>query len=93
MQVLDPGHVYQLDSDQTLEFIKRTNGELVHGGTTNEELLRVLINRTEYLDAKFPCEENKNALQDMVDALYWFTQRTIKRVEQGVETKDIAHVS
>ncbi len=93
MKVTDPGHTYELDSEQSISFIKRTNGELIHDGTTNEELLEVLIDRTEFLDAKFPCAENKIALESMKNALFAFNLRTNKRVAQGVETKDLAHVS
>jgi hypothetical protein len=93
MKVLDEGHTYETQDGQTLNFIKRTNGELVHEGTTNEELLEVLLDRTKFLDDKFPCVENKAAIAYMQAALDSFNSRTAKRVAQGVETKDIAHVS
>lgn len=94
MYCSDPGHVYQLDeAKQQVFFIKRTNGKLTHPGTTNEELLEVLIDRTKFLDEKFPCVENKVALAAMQYALDSFNSRTQKRVAQGVETKNVAHVS
>jgi hypothetical protein len=93
MKVLDEGHTYELQDGQIVNFIKRTNGELVHEGTTNEVLLEVLLDRTKFLDAKFPCVENKAAIAYMQAALDSFNSRTAKRVAQGVETKDLAHVS
>lgn len=93
MKVIDLGHKYEVAGGQTVEFIKRANGELVNEGTTNEELLEVLIDRTEFLDSKFPCDENKVALVFMKQALVSFNQRTAKRIMQGVETKDLPHVS
>lgn len=94
MKIVDPLHVYELDNDGgTISFIKRTNGELIHNGTTNEELLAVLLDRTKGLDEKFPCIENKLAIVNMQAALDHFNNRTKHRVAQGVETKDLAHDS
>lgn len=93
MKIVDPGHTYEVNGNQTIAFIKRTDGALVFAGTTNEEMLEVLIDRTEFLNGKFPCIENEMALLAMKSALEAFNSRTQKRVSQGVETKDIAHVS
>ena len=107
VQVLDPGHRYELGGGQELQFLKKEwrplNGyRLVQGmvldppdarflsethGTTNEELLVILIDRTEYLDGLFPCEENKSALEHMRAALEAFNARTSKRIARGVEGK------
>jgi len=57
---------------QTLQFIEKTpvpkesaefEGQLstLNDGTTNEELIEVLINRLQYLNGKFPCRENSVA--------------------------------
>lgn len=93
MKVIDEGHKYEVAGGQTIQFIKRTNGELVNEGTTNEELLEVLFDRMNFLDAKFPCEENKEAIFHIRSALVYLNLRTNKRIEQGVETKDLPHVS
>lgn len=69
------------DSPETLD--------LVHDGTTNEDLLKVLINRTQYLQSKFPCRENAIALTKMEEALMWFEKRTADRVARNVEGKHI----
>lgn len=91
VSVLDAGHTYMVTGGQKIQFIKRTAGVLVSEGTTNEELLQVLINRTRFLNDKFPCRENSIAIQKMEETLMWFNERTAKRIEQGVETLDIAH--
>jgi len=83
MKVLDEAHVYEVTGGQTIKFIKRTGGELIHEGTTNEELLEVLINRTRVLNDKFPCMENGIALSGMQTALDSFNSRTKKRVARG----------
>lgn len=81
---------------QNLRFVnKRPNSannellELVHDGTTNEDLLKVLINRTQYLQSKFPCRENAIALTKMDEALMWFEKRTADRIARNVEGKHI----
>jgi hypothetical protein len=93
MKILDESHEYELTGEQVIKFIKRVNGNLIFDGTTNEELLEVILDRTRGLDSKFPCIENKMAISFMELALAEFNKRTKKRVEQNVETKDIAHVS
>jgi hypothetical protein len=93
MKILDPGHKYELSNKAKITFIKRVDGKLIHNGTTNEELLEVLLDRTEALQAKFPCHENEVAINGMRLALHSFNERTRLRVTQGVETKDIPHVS
>ena len=62
------GHRYELDgferkeNIQIIQFIqkevKKDTNELVtvSDGTTNEEVLEMLIDRMEYLQGKFPCK-------------------------------------
>ena len=91
MRVLDEGHKYELTSGDVLTFIKRMNGELIHDGLTNEEVLEVLIDRMKYLQGKLACRENAIVITKLEESLMWLESRTKKRVEQGVETKDIPH--
>ena len=58
-----------------------------------EALLRILIHRTNLLDAHFPCRENKYAIQKMEESLLWFNERTRIRVEQNVEGENKEHLS
>lgn len=59
----------------------------VSNGTTNEELLAVLINRAKFLNEKFPCRENALAITKMQEALFWFNERTRDRQARNVEGK------
>jgi hypothetical protein len=101
MNILVEGHQYQLKDfegdghSQTLQFIHKEpgtfSGELVTvaNGTTNEELLEVLINRMQYLQGKFPCKENACAITHLEEALMWLEKRTRDRVKRGVEGKQL----
>ena len=54
-------------------------------GTTNEEVLKVLIDRMNSLQANFPCRENAIALTHIEEALMWLQRRTVERIKRGVE--------
>ena len=102
MKVLTEGHKYELsnfenksDQGQTIQFIEKvpigetTELKTVNDGTTNEELIEVLINRLQYLNGKFPCRENSVALTKLDEALLWLNKRTSDRMKRGVEGKQI----
>lgn len=82
---------------QTLQFIEKTpvshgSTELrtVNDGTTNEEVLRVLIDRMQSLQAKFPCRENAIVTTKLEESLMWLEKRTRDRKARGVEGKHAA---
>ena len=102
MKILTPGHRYQLSNfehngtEQVVQFIEKVPKQVdstelvtINNGTTNEEVLAVLINRLEYLNSKFPCEENRWALEHLNDALFQLNLRTSKRKVRGVEGKQL----
>lgn len=98
MKCLEEGHVYKLNNYQTSQaqevtFMKRTNGELIHDGTTNEEVLEMLIERMKYLNAKYHCRENGIVITKLEESLMWLNKRTELRIAQDVETFDKAHKS
>jgi hypothetical protein len=98
MKCIEEGHIYKLDNLQTSQaqevvFLKRTNGELVYDGTTNEEVLVMLIDRIKFLNTKCPCRENSIVITKLEESLMWLNKRTELRVAQGVETFDKAHKS
>lgn len=84
---------------ETLQFIEKMQdpvkgapvGQLVtvHDGTTNEEVLAVLIDRMQFLQAKFPCRENAAAITKLEEALMWLNKRTADRKARGVEGKHL----
>lgn len=83
------GHVYMYGMEtKPLDMLLFQQGPIPQygvNGTTNEAVLATLIHRTEHLDAQFPCEENKVALEHMRAALRSFESRTAKRIARGVE--------
>ncbi len=97
MKVLTDGHKYELASfegsaPQVIQFIeKRPESEgstklvTVNDGTTNEELIEVLVNRLNFLQAKFPCRENSIAITHIETALMWLNKRTADRKARQVE--------
>lgn len=104
MKVLNPGHDYELANfedpsvpGQTLKFINKhvspvdnTVLETVHDGTTNEEVLAMLVDRLKFLQDKFPCRENYIAIEKLDEALLWLNKRTADRKARGVEGKHLA---
>ena len=100
MKEIEVGHVYELSNvgegnlirePQKIEFMKRVDGVMTHDGTTNEEVLEMLINRLNYLQLKMPCRENAIVITKLEECLMWLNNRTKKRIEQNVETKDMPH--
>jgi hypothetical protein len=83
------GHFYELANDQRLVFLEKEAGQIIHDGTTNEELLEVLVDRITKLNAKFPCRENSIAITKIQEALHWLEARTKDRVKRGVEGMDL----
>jgi hypothetical protein len=84
--------------NQTLQFIEKKpagggfpEGSLitVNEGTTNEEVLRVLIDRMNSMQAKFPCRENAIVNTHLETALLWLEKRTADRKARGVEGKHL----
>jgi hypothetical protein len=81
---------------QTLQFIEKEpvaegSQELrtVNDGTTNEEVLKVLIDRMNFMQAKFPCRENAIATTHFETGLLWLEKRTADRKARGVEGKHL----
>lgn len=103
MRALTPGHFYELaqfeegDPPLLLRFIEKEpvspgSSELrtVNNGTTNEEVLRVLIDRMQSMQAKFPCRENAIVTTKLEESLMWLEKRTADRKTRGVEGKHAA---
>jgi hypothetical protein len=75
---------------QTIQFIEKTpdganNFVTVHDGTTNEEVLKMMIDRLNFLQAKNPCRQNAIAITKLEEALMWLNNRTEERKARGVE--------
>jgi hypothetical protein len=79
-----PGQVIQF-----IEKIPATPGgtalRTVNDGTTNQEVLAVLVNRLEFLMKKLPSRETALALTKFQEGLHWLETRTALRKVAGVE--------
>ncbi len=101
MKVLTKGHKYELsnfeskEKSQVIQFIEKAKDvevdELltINDGTTNEEVLEMLIDRMKYLFDKFPSKETACAITKCEEALMWLEKRTQDRIKRGVEGKHI----
>jgi len=85
------------DFAQMIQFIHKepynsSSPELgtVSDGTTNEEVLAVLIDRMYFLQGAFPCKENAVAITKLEEALMWLNKRTADRQKRNVEGKQLA---
>lgn len=94
MKSITKGYRYELagfaepTNAQTLQFIEKSGGGLINDGTTNEEVLEMLIDRITYLDNKLPSTYNKVVLSYLVRALDTLNRRTSDRIDRGVEGTD-----
>lgn len=111
MRVIRPGHVYELDNvdgddKQHIYFVTRRdeNGELLPEGLRSEgiltqELLRVAIDRTFYLYAEAPCDEDTEIIEHLRAALTLYETRAARRhierlsmIERVVPCPDCGHI-
>lgn len=61
----------------------------VSDGTTNEDVLEMLIDRMKYLQSKFPCRENAIVITKLEESLMWLNKRTEDRSARNVEGKQL----
>lgn len=99
MKVITLGHKYELahfedpaTGCETIQFIQKSlsgkgGGDLKtdQDGTTNEEVLLMLIDRLRFLGEKLPSRENSIAITKCEEALLWLNKRTAERKARGVE--------
>jgi hypothetical protein len=95
MEIIEAGHAYNVanvqEGTQTISFIQKDVQEgsneltVVKDGTTNEEVLAVMIDRMEYLQGRVPSDINAQVITSLQTALTLLDQRTAERIERGVE--------
>lgn len=96
VKIVTPGHVYVLDlldgnsslESKTLTFVRRSfpclPREDVHPGTTNQDVLRCLIDRVQVLDSERHWDGNSEILYHLRMALVLHEARTlVRKVESG----------
>ena len=98
MNVIVAGHRYRVQSFENkgayelIQFIHKEPKQegssefvTVCDGTTNEEVLKVLIDRMKYLNNKIECDENKQVISHLEESLKLLEERTAKRTKRNVE--------
>ena len=98
MKVITPGHTYEVpgfENEANVQTIQSIHKEpikegsktlrTVKDGTTNEDLLEILLDRMQFLQVKFPCRENAIAIIKLNEALLWLNKRTLDRTKRRVE--------
>jgi len=89
MRIIEAGHEYLIDNvgdglQQRIVFVKNRGAKYPgntgepHAGTICQELLRVLIDRTAYLNGQGSCMETENALANLRSALAWYEVRAAR---------------
>jgi len=74
-------HLDDTATTQTIQFFNKLEGE---DGTTNEELLEVLIHRINHLQTKVPCRENAIAITKLEEGLMWLEKRNQDRISRNI---------
>ncbi len=100
MKAIIKGHQYVLknvnEGTQTLQFVQKTPDAvtkklvLVQDGTTNEEVITMLIDRMKFLQASLPSRENVHAIVLLEKAKMWLEKRTVNRRKRKVEGTHLA---
>ena len=93
MKVIDPGHVYDLqplDGEEyiPLVFVKRKGSKYPgnsnsHPGTTTQEVIRAIMERTLYVDNQIGCWQNKVIFFLLFASLYLLELRHYSRHKLG----------
>lgn len=100
MKVIDPGHIYdlrQLGSEDPIRliFAKRSSGVAEYDeewiGLQTQELFRVAIDRTLFLNEILPCAETEDAVYYARMALFSYEARAWRRKQQKLNRKKPAH--
>lgn len=99
MRIVDPGYTYELDSldgdfKQFIRFVKRFRGDFNHAGTINQDVLRVLIDRVEFLQEEKPWPLNEQIIYHLRMALVLHEARAlIRKAEKGQIFPELLPVS
>lgn len=101
MKVIEPGHVYEIvnvdgDGVQTITFVRRRGNDAEvltdgrHEGILSQELIRVLINRTLYLNDEDPCQEDVEIVHKLRDCLRLYESRASRRTIEKLTMPEMA---
>lgn len=80
---------------QEMRFLKRSGGAIQYeeewGGVQTQTVIRVLIDRTRYLNNVLPCRESENAIRHLQNALWEYEARAFRRKIQSLNREQPAH--
>ena len=84
MKVLEPGHIYKLEHldgnrSESLVFVNRGHGT-DYEGTNNQEVLRVLIDRVNFLENELHWQGNEQIIFHLRMALVLHEARHLERL-------------
>ena len=91
MKVVDPGRSYDLAGGNGLVFLQAEDGWIVRDGTTNEEVLELLIQRITEGYTTLPCGESIRALYHLREALVALRMRTARPASADIEGTSDRH--
>jgi len=91
MKVIDPGHSYELAGGNGLVFRQIKDGWIVRDGTTNEEVLEVLIERVSQDCQAVPSGASLRALRLLREALAALRQRSARPAGASFQAPDRPH--
>jgi hypothetical protein len=88
----NPQQLQFIEKENKTTFIEFYNGEgynrdelvTVQDGTTNEEVIKVLIDRLQGLSKALPSRETSIAITKLEEALMWLEARIARRKAEGV---------
>lgn len=100
MKVIEPGHEYLAEGvagarPQLIRFVKNRGANYPgnegdpHPGIQSQELMRILIDRTKYLNGQGSCMETEQALAALRSALAWYEVRAARCRGDKVELEHI----
>lgn len=104
MRIIVPGHIYAAENVdgtgfQLISFVRRRNddGELLplgvgHEGILTQELLRIAIDRTLYLNAEAPCAENVEIVDCLRKVLSLYESRAARKTIEKLSMPERAAV-
>ncbi len=100
MKIINPGHIYELQQlgsarTQLITFVKRSGGAVEYDrewpGLQTQEVLRALIDRTQYLIGVLPCVESEDAVYHLRMALWNYETRAWRRKQGKLNRKKPEH--
>jgi hypothetical protein len=100
MKVIDKGHEYLLQNNKTLSggtgltfFKDATINSNGYAGTTNQEVLRALIDRVKFLDKQVPHAGNQDIIYHLRQALILHEMRHLQRLVDKGEAVELIKIN